>query len=94
MTAGTNGVTWQVMVPAECGDGRDAGPNAGSSSRASQARLLFGAIPRPDVNRVDGQPRYAVTMSAAPGAFAVVVRGNEALLKQVLAGADWTRLTA
>lgn len=93
VTAGTNGVTWQVMVPANAVT-EGSGAERRERFTASQARLLFGAIPRPHVNRVDGQPRYAVTMSAAPGAFAVVVRGNDALLKQVLAGADWTRLAS
>jgi hypothetical protein len=60
----------------------------------SQARLLFGPLPRPAVDRVSGQPRYAVAVSASSAGFVVVVRGNDALLKQVLTGADWSRLAA
>jgi hypothetical protein len=38
------------------------------------------------------RPRFAVTMTAAPGAFVVLLRGQDTLLKQVVAKADWSRL--
>ena len=93
VTAGPNGVTWQVLVPANAVQ-EGSGVERRERFTPSQARLLFGAMPRPSVSRVDGQPRYAVTVSAASDGFVVVVRGNDALLKQVLAGADWTRLAS
>lgn len=93
VTAGANGVTWQVMVPANTVQ-EGVGAERRERFTASQTRLLFGALPRPAVNRLNGQPKYGVTVSSAPAGFVVVLRGNDALLKQVLAGADWSRLAA
>jgi len=93
VTGGSTGVSWQVLVPANAVQ-EGSGAERRDRFTASQARLFFGAIPKPTVHRLDGQPRYAVNLSPAPGGFVVVIRGNEPLLKQVLAGADWTRLAS
>ncbi|MGH9203955.1 MAG: hypothetical protein ACRD2A_22230 [Vicinamibacterales bacterium] len=88
-TAGTNGVTWSVATKPNTY--RD-GATARDHFRPAETRLIFGNVPRPTVRRIDDTHRFAVTIGGDPAAFAVVLRGNEQLLKQVLAEADWSRL--
>ena len=59
--------------------------------RAAEARLYFGVTGTAAVSRRDGD-RYAITLPPAAEAFAVVLRGNETLLNEVLTRADWRRL--
>lgn len=93
VTAGTRGVTWQVLVPANTVQ-EGTGADRRERFTAAQARLLFGSVPKPSVDRIDGQPRFTVSVPSAPGGFVVLIRGNDGLLEQVLTGADWGRLAA
>jgi hypothetical protein len=91
VTAGPAGVTWQIVVPPNTyQDKTDA--DRRDRFATSEARLIFGAVPAPAVNRMGDRPRFAVTVTAAPGAFVVLLRGQDTLLKQVVAKADWSRL--
>ena len=60
--------------------------------RAAEIRLYFGPMTRPEVTREGDEPRYRVTISPSADSFAVVIRGNEALVSQIAAEADWSRL--
>jgi hypothetical protein len=60
--------------------------------RAAEVRLYFGPLSRPEVTRVGEEPRYRVNLLPVPESFAVVIRGNEALVRQIAADADWARL--
>jgi hypothetical protein len=53
--------------------------------------LYFGARAKPEVRRKGDEPLFTVTVPAASG-FAVVLRGNEPLVKQVTTTADWSKL--
>jgi hypothetical protein len=91
ITSGPNGVTWSVTTKANTyrvGDG----PSAREHFRPAEARLMFGGITRPVVRRIADAQRFTVSVAPDPGALMVVLRGNEGLLNQVMAGADWTRL--
>jgi hypothetical protein len=92
VAAGPGGAAWVVRVPAN-----EYQEGEGSARRAvfhpAEARLLFGQVPRPHTDRIDAQPRYGVTWPPEARGFAIVLRGNEALLQQVLNTADWTRLS-
>lgn len=91
VTAGPSGVTWQIVVPPNTyQDKTDA--DRRDRFAASETRLVFGAIPTPAVSRLGDRPRFAVTLTSAPDAFVIVLRGHDTLLKQVVARADWTRL--
>jgi hypothetical protein len=91
VTAGPAGVTWQIVVPPNTyQDKTDA--DRRDRFATSEARLIFGAVPAPAVSRMGDRPRFAVTVTAAPGAFVVLLRGQDTLLKQVVAKADWSRL--
>lgn len=91
-SAGTGAVSWILRVPSNTY--RDpASPDPREHFRAAEARLYFGLVKPPVVDRPEPtRPRYVVTVPGAPGAFAVVLRGNESLLDTVLAAAEWTRL--
>lgn len=60
--------------------------------RAAETRLYFGPVTRPEVTREGDEPRYRVTIAPSPDGFAVVIRGNATLVKQVAAEAHWARL--
>jgi hypothetical protein len=90
VTAGSAGVTWLISIPANTY--RDAG--AREHFRAAETRLVFGATERPEVRRHGGDDRFAISVAPAAGAFAVVVRGNEQLLNEVVTKAEWTRLVS
>jgi hypothetical protein len=89
--AGSNGVTWIVRTPANVYQMR-SGAAGKEHFRPAEAHLYFGALPRPMVSRKGDDDLFLVTVSPAPGAFAVVLRGNEELLTSVLTTADWARL--
>ena len=92
VTAGPPGVTWQIVVPPNTyQDKTDA--DRRDRFAASEVRLVYGAVSRPTVSRIDDRPRFAVTLTSAPEAFVIVLRGHDPLLKQVVAKADWTHLT-
>jgi hypothetical protein len=92
VAAASNGASWIVRAAAsEYLDGE--GDARRPVFHPAEAHLLFGQIPRPDTARVDGQPRYRVSWHGQASGFAIVLRGNEALLQQVLDTADWSRLS-
>jgi len=93
ITAGKTGMAWLLTIPANTYR-ETAGPDTREHFRRAEARLYFGALPRPSVTRHDNRPRYAVTVTPTPGAFTVVVRGNEDLLKSLLAAVDWRAVAA
>ena len=92
ITSGPNGVTWSITTKANTYRDGD-GPSAREQFRAAEARLIFGSITRPVVRRLGDAQRFTVGIAPVPGAFMVVLRGNEGLLNEVVAGADWTRVT-
>jgi hypothetical protein len=92
VAAGAKGPTWVVNIPANTyrsGSGADAREHF----RAAEARLYFGALAKPSVARKGDEPLFNVTVATATNAYAVVLRGNEALLKQVVTTADWSKLS-
>lgn len=91
VSAGTNGAAWVVSIPPNTYR-ESTGTDTREHFRSAESRLYFGALSRPSVNRRGDGPRFAVSVPLASGAFAVVLRGNEELLKRVLATADWARL--
>ena len=91
VSAGPSGVTWQIVVaPNTYQDKTDA--DRRDRFATSEVRLIFGAVPTPAVSRLGDRPRFAVRLTPAPDAFVVVLRGQDTLLKQVVAKADWSRL--
>jgi hypothetical protein len=90
-TAGPNGVTWSIKTNANTYREGD-GTSSREHFRPAEARLIFGGVARPGIRRMGDTHRFAVTLAPHPGAFMVVVRGNDALLDQVLAGTDWSPL--
>lgn len=71
---------------------RTSGDDRREHFRAAEVRLYFGAVPRATVARDGDEPRYRVTIAPPAGGFAVVIRGNEALVRQIASDADWSRL--
>jgi hypothetical protein len=59
--------------------------------RPAEARLFFGLTARPTVTG-RGADRFSVGIQPNRGLWAVTIRGNETLLKHLLANSDWTRL--
>lgn len=68
----------------------DANGVARERFRPAEARIYFGMSEPPAVAR-RGPARHLLTLSPATGGV-VVLRGNEALIEQLIAGADWSRL--
>ena len=91
VTTGPPGVTWQVTMPSNTFQDQRT-PDRRDQFAAAETRLFVGPIARPAVNRVDDRPRFAVVVPAASRGLAIVLRGNETLLKHVLAGAEWSRV--
>jgi hypothetical protein len=92
IAAGTKGPTWVLTIPANTyRSGSDA--DAREHFRAAEARLYFGALAKPTVARKGDEPLFDVTVATTTNAYAVVVRGNESLLKQVVTGTDWSKLS-
>lgn len=87
--AGTNGPSWVITTPPNTY--RDAGDGGREHFAAAEARLFFGVATAPAVTR-SGADRFQVAVSGGETAFAVVLRGNAALLGDVLAAAQWSRL--
>ncbi len=91
ITAGANGAVWTITTPSNTYK-EGTGTAARDRFRPAEARLMFGDSPKPSVDRRGDQDRYSVTVADAPKTFAVILRGNEGLLAEVLARTDWTRL--
>jgi hypothetical protein len=82
---------WLVSIPANTYRS-PAGAQGRDHFRAEEARLYFGLPSRPDVHRPDAAHRFRVTVPPATNAFAVVVRGNTGLVRQMATQADWSLL--
>jgi hypothetical protein len=91
VAAGIAGPTWMVTVPANTYRAKRGG-DLREHFRAAETTLYFGAIGRPEVVRKDDGFTFSVSVPESANGFLVVLRGNEALLDQVLKTADWTRL--
>lgn len=71
---------------------RTTGADRREHFRAAEVRLYFGPVTRPEVTQESDEPRYRVTIAPSADGFAVVIRGNEALVRQIASEADWSRL--
>jgi hypothetical protein len=91
VAAGANGATWTITTPANSYKESQAS-GARERFRAAEARLVFGDQPKPAVERKGDSDHFAVTFVPSAGTFVIVLRGNEALLAEVLAKADWSRM--
>ncbi len=88
---GTNGPTWIVTVPANTYRAK-RGDDLRDHFRAAETTLYFGPVSRPEVARQGDEVTFNVSVSPAAQGFAVVVRGNEALLKDVVTTSRWAAL--
>ncbi|HUE88655.1 MAG TPA: hypothetical protein VMO26_21470 [Vicinamibacterales bacterium] len=86
-----SGVTWSVSVGPNTYR-RTRGDDRREHFRAAEMRLYFGPLARPDVRRDGDEPRYRVNVTPSADSFAVVIRGNDTLVRQIAADADWSRL--
>jgi len=91
VAAGTGGPTWTVTVPANTYRGKRGG-DLREHFRAAETTLYFGPVGRPEVARKGDEFTFHVAVPPSPQGFAVLVRGNEAVLKQVVATANWAVL--
>jgi hypothetical protein len=91
VAASANGATWTITTTANTYKEGSAA-TARDRFRPAEARLVFGNSPKPTVDRRGDQDRYTVTVANAPNTFVVVLRGNEALLAEVLAKTEWSKL--
>jgi hypothetical protein len=91
VAAGARGAAWAVTVPANTYRAK-RGADLREHFRAAEARIYFGAVQKPVVARKGEEPMFAVSVPASAGGFAVVLRGNETLVQQVGASADWSKL--
>jgi hypothetical protein len=92
VAVGAKGPTWVVTIPPNTyrsGTGADGREHF----RAAEARLYFGALAKPTVARKGDEPLFNVTLATSTNAYAVVVRGNETLLKQIVTTTDWSKLS-
>lgn len=89
VSPGSNGALWIVNVPANV----YRQPSGGTEHfRAAEAWVYFEGVARPEVRPGDVEPLHVVDITAPEDALAVVIRGNETLLSDVVAGADWQRV--
>jgi hypothetical protein len=84
-------VTWSVSVGANTYR-RTRGDDRREHFRAAETRLYFGPLARPDVRQEGDEPQYQVTVTPSAESFVVVIRGNDALVRQIASEADWSRL--
>jgi hypothetical protein len=91
LAQGVRGATWMVTIPANSFRAK-RGADTREHFRAAETRLLFGPLPKPAISRKGDEPLFEVSIAGGVDTFVVVVRGNEALVKQIAAAADWTRL--
>lgn len=92
ISPGVNGPTWTIAVAANTfKEGTAAGGR--DRFRPAETRLLFSeSTNKPSVDRRGDRDLYAVTIPTSAGSFAVVLRGNEELLGEVVARTDWSKL--
>lgn len=91
VAAGTRGATWMVVIPANTYRAK-RGADLREHFRPAEARIYFGVPSKPEIARKSDEPVFSVTVPATTGGFAVGIRGNEALLKQLIGAADWSNL--
>jgi hypothetical protein len=91
VAAGTSGPTWTVTVPANTYRAK-RGADLREHFRAAETTLYFGPVGRPEVARKGDDFTFNVSVPSSPRGFAVVVRGNEAILQQIVATANWPAL--
>jgi hypothetical protein len=89
ISTGTRGPAWVIRVPANTYHVESGGERR-EQFRAEEARLYFGVSAAPSLREV-APTRYDVALTAGSDAFAVVIRGNAALVS-ALATADWSSL--
>lgn len=71
---------------------RTTGADRREHFRAAEIRLYFGPVTRPEITQEMDQPRYRVTIAPSADGFAVVIRGNAALVRQIASETDWSGL--
>ena len=91
VAAGAAGAMWTVTIPANVYRS-PAGVSGREHFRAAEVRLYFGISSRPVVSRKANAPVFEVSVSPAAEAFAVVMRGNEGLVRQIATEANWSVL--
>jgi hypothetical protein len=91
VAAGTGGPTWTVTVPGNTYRAK-RGADLREHFRAAETTLYFGPVGRPEVARKGDDFTFNVSVPPSPQGFAVVVRGNEAILQNIVATANWTLL--
>ncbi len=91
VAAGRGGPTWTFTIPAHTYRAT-RGDDLREHFRAAETVLYFGIAARPDVTSRGDDPAYTVSVLSASQGVAVVLRGNEQLLKEVAATANWARL--
>ena len=91
VSEGRGGIAWSVSVAPNVYR-RIRGDDRREHFRAAETRLYFGPLARPEVRRDGDEPRFHVTVLPSAETFVVVVRGNDALVRQIVAEADWPRL--
>jgi hypothetical protein len=88
---GTGGIAWVISTSPNVYR-ESAGTTLRERFRPAEVRLLIGVSQPPVVQRSGGDDRFVVTLAAPADALAVVLRGNEELLQDVVGRADWSRL--
>jgi hypothetical protein len=91
VVAGTTGMTWLLTIPANTYR-EPSGPDTREHFRPAEARLYFGTLAKPAVSKRDDRPRVSVSMAPTPDTFTIMLRGNEELLKTLMASVDWSRV--
>ncbi|MGE3274855.1 MAG: hypothetical protein AB7O67_07070 [Vicinamibacterales bacterium] len=88
---------WMLRVPAhEYTERTDAGDTR-RRFRPAEVRLYAGLPSAPVVSRRGDRDLFDLAVAGAPapeGAVTVILRGNEALVGELAAAADWARLSA
>lgn len=87
-TPGSNGVTWTIATEANT---YRVGSGGGMREhfRPAETRLIFGTTARPAVRRRGADHHFVVAVAPGARVFSVVLRGNEALLREVVTRANW-----
>jgi hypothetical protein len=89
---GSAGVSWIVGVSPNTYR-PTTGDDRREHFRAAETRLYFGVMSRPEVTRLGDEQVYRVALPPpSAGAFAVIIRGNAALVSSITTGADWRQL--
>jgi hypothetical protein len=89
---GRSGANWLVTVAAHTYRAK-SGPDLREHFRAAEAIVYFNLAATPKVSS-KGDARFFVEVAPSPKAFAVIVRGNEALVNQLATETDWSQLAS